>query len=135
MSKTVAEKLLIKPGANLWISHPDRTHLLEPLPDGVGTADSLASATLGFIFADDAEKVREILTAQHKHLAKPAILWVAYPKSPKVNLNRDSLWKILVDYGMRPNGQVAVDDDWSAMRYRALNDGEAPFTGGGSKGA
>ena len=30
-------------------------------------------------------------------------------------------------------GQVALDDVWSAMRFRALRPGEAPFTGA-SKG-
>jgi hypothetical protein len=31
---------------------------------------------------------------------------------------------------MRPIGQVSVDEAWSAMRFRTLKKGEAPFTGG-----
>jgi hypothetical protein len=31
---------------------------------------------------------------------------------------------------MRPIAQIAVDDVWSALRFRALEDGEPPFTGG-----
>jgi hypothetical protein len=40
------------------------------------------------------------------------------------------LWPILSEYAMRPIGQVAVDEVWSALRFRALKEGEAPFTGG-----
>jgi hypothetical protein len=31
---------------------------------------------------------------------------------------------------MRPITQVAVDDVWSALRFRPLKEGEPPFTGG-----
>jgi hypothetical protein len=31
---------------------------------------------------------------------------------------------------MRPVSQVAVDEVWSALRFRLLKPGEPPFTGG-----
>jgi hypothetical protein len=31
---------------------------------------------------------------------------------------------------MRPVSQVAVDEVWSALRFRPLRPGEPPFTGG-----
>jgi hypothetical protein len=34
------------------------------------------------------------------------------------------------EYNMRPIGQVAVDEAWSALRFRPVKEGEAPFTGG-----
>jgi hypothetical protein len=34
------------------------------------------------------------------------------------------------EYGLRPIGQVAIDEIWSALRFRPLKPGEAPFTGG-----
>jgi hypothetical protein len=46
------------------------------------------------------------------------------------NVNRDTLWPILSDHGFRLISQVAVDDIWSALRFRPLNPGEAQFTGG-----
>jgi len=33
---------------------------------------------------------------------------------------------------MRPVSQVSVDEVWSALRFRPLREGEAPFTGGRS---
>ena len=42
----------------------------------------------------------------------------------------DTLWPLLTPYGLRPIGQVAVDEEWSALRFRPLKSGEEPFSGG-----
>ena len=77
-------------------------------------------------------RVRDVLDAHRDHLATPTTFWVAYPKANRIDINRDTLWPILTGYGMRPIGQVAVDDVWSALRFRPLKEGEEPFTGGRS---
>ena len=69
-------------------------------------------------------------TACAPDLGRPSAFWIAYPKGNRADINRDSLWPILSAYGMRPISQVAIDDTWSALRFRALEPGEAPFTGG-----
>jgi hypothetical protein len=130
MAKTVAEKLLIKPNSTIWLSHPAHLSRLTPMPDGVREVESMKTATTAVIFVDDAASAREILTANGDDLAEPGAVWIAYPKGNKADINRDTLWPILVEYGMRPIGQVAVDDVWSAMRCRRSADGEPPFTGG-----
>ena len=130
MPKSVAEKLLIKPNTTLWASHADRVALVGPLPDAVDTVGSLDEATTGLVFADSAADVREILTAQKDRLTAPAVFWVAYPKANKADINRDTLWPILGDFGMRPISQVAVDETWSALRFRPVREGEERFTGG-----
>jgi hypothetical protein len=129
-TKTIADKLLIKPDTTVWLSHPDRLALLGPLPDGACNTEQIDEATIALLFADDAASLRTLLAEQNEGLSKPGIVWVAYPKGNKTDLNRDSLWPLLTAYGLRPNGQVAVDDVWSALRFRALKPGEAPFTGG-----
>ena len=58
------------------------------------------------------------------------MLWIAYPKGNRTDVNRDSLWPIVADFDMRPNGQVAIDDRWSALRFRSNRAGEGRFTGG-----
>lgn len=131
-TKTVAQKLLIKPKTSLWLSHPDRVTLLGPLPEDVQISDEPDGAATGVIFADSGDAAREILAAHKEHLGQFGTLWVAYPKANRADINRDTLWPILTDYGMRPIGQVAIDDTWSALRFRPLKDGEAPFTGGRS---
>jgi len=51
-----------------------------------------------------------------------AVCWFAYPKgtsrSFKSDLNRDIMWDVLMPFGIRPVRQIAIDDDWSALRFR-----------------
>ncbi len=51
-----------------------------------------------------------------------AILWFAYPKGTSKNytcdFNRDTGWAVLAKNGFRGVRQVAIDDDWSALRFR-----------------
>jgi hypothetical protein len=129
-TKSIAEKLLIKPNTAVWLSHAAQLARIEPLPAGARVVDGMEQATVALAFADVAASAREILTAHKDQLAQPTIFWVAYPKANKADINRDTLWPILAEYGMRPIGQVAVDEVWSALRFRPLKEGESPFTGG-----
>ncbi|BCJ74381.1 hypothetical protein CS0771_39250 [Catellatospora sp. IY07-71] len=130
-TKTIAEKLLIKPGTTYWTDEAHAT-LIGPLPAGASRADGLGAAAVGVIFAADAASARRELDTHRAELAAPQVLWVAYPKGGRADINRDSLWPIVTEYGLRPNGQVAIDDTWSALRFRPDRPGEAPFTGGKS---
>jgi hypothetical protein len=130
MSKAVAEKLLIKPNTTLWSSDPGHLKLVDPLPEGVRHVNSPDLATTALVFAHDASSLRDILNAYQDQLGRPSILWVAYPKGNRADINRDTLWPILGEYGLRPIGQVSVDETWSALRFRPNREGEAPFTGG-----
>jgi hypothetical protein len=121
-AKSIAEKLLIKPGGTVWASDPERLDLVQPLPDGVHRAD-LAEATTALVFADDSASLRATLAA-HGDLHAPSACWVLYPKGNRTDVNRDSLWPILSEHGMRPISQVAVDETWSALRFRPLREGE-----------
>jgi hypothetical protein len=130
-SKTAAEKLLIKPRTSVWVSHAEHRALLGPLPDGVTAADGPADATTAVLFAGDAEDLDDVLTAHAADLDQPAYVWFAYPKGGRSDLNRDSLWPIVADRtGMRPITQIALDDTWSALRFRPLKSAEEPFSGG-----
>ncbi|MDF2711129.1 hypothetical protein ACWGH8_05750 [Nonomuraea muscovyensis] len=130
--KTTAAKLLVKPGGTLWVSGPDHRDRVGPLPEGARHTDDLDQATVAVLFAADAASARSLLDEHRDGLTRPGTLWVAYPKGNTSDINRDTLWPIVGEYGLRPNGQVAVDDVWSALRFRPLKEGEPPFTGGRS---
>ena len=53
-----------------------------------------------------------------------AILWMAYPKGTskkyRCEFNRDAGWSILGAAGFEPVRMVAVDEDWSAVRFRRV---------------
>ena len=48
------------------------------------------------------------------------LTWVAYPKAGQLDtdLNRDILWRHFAPLGIRPVRNVALDDVWSALRFR-----------------
>jgi hypothetical protein len=59
----------------------------------------------------------------HLHGPDP-VLWIAYPKQSSKRLrcefNRDSGWPVLAAAGFEPVRMVAIDDDWSALRFRRV---------------
>src|SRR5215468_10418321 len=125
--KTVADKLQIKPGTTVWVSDSQGLDRIGPLPEGVTVAKKMAEADAAVVFGPDAAALRKLLDKHTADLARPKAFWVAYPKGNRTDINRDTLWPILGDYGMRPNSQVALDEVWSALRFRPLKPGEAPF--------
>jgi hypothetical protein len=52
--------------------------------------------------------------------SRDALAWLAYPKAGQLDtdLNRDSLWELLGARGIRPVRQIAIDDTWTALRFR-----------------
>jgi hypothetical protein len=130
MTKSTAEKLLIKPNTTVWSSHPERLAVIEPLPEGVRRVDHADEADIALVFVDDAAAARDTLRTDADHLSRSKVLWIAYPKGNRSDINRDTLWPIVAEYGLRPVTQVAVDEVWSALRFRPLKEGEEPFRGG-----
>jgi len=53
-----------------------------------------------------------------------ALLWFAYPKGTskryKCEFNRDTGWKAMRSAGFDTVRQVALDEDWSALRFRRI---------------
>lgn len=51
-------------------------------------------------------------------------LWFAYPKGSskryKASINRDTGWEALGRAGFEPVRQVAIDEDWTALRFRRV---------------
>ena len=51
-----------------------------------------------------------------------AVVWFAYPKGTskrfKADFNRDTGWNVIRGLGFDTVRQVAIDDDWSALRLR-----------------
>lgn len=73
-----------------------------------------------------------------------AVLWFAYPKSSskryRCDFNRDTGWERLGELGFEGVRQVAIDTDWSALRFRRVEfitkmtrDPKRAMTTGGKK--
>ena len=54
-----------------------------------------------------------------------AVVWFAYPKGSskkyKSEINRDSGWQVLGNAGFEPVRMIAIDEDWSAIRFRRVD--------------
>ncbi len=79
--------------------------------------------TLGFVI-DQVAIENFIHSIQPKIVADP-IVWIAYPKASskkyRCAFNRDTGFGILGEYGFEGVRQVAIDEDWSALRFRRVN--------------
>lgn len=67
----------------------------------------------------------EVASAQlTKACEGDAVLWMVYPKGTskkyRCEFNRDSGWSTLGAAGFEPVRMVAVDADWSALRFRRV---------------
>jgi hypothetical protein len=101
-----------------------------PAAGGVGRVDAPEQATTALVFADDAASLGDLLATHQERLARPEVLWVAYPKGEPDRHQPGQPVADLGELGRRPVTQVAIDQVWSALRFRPLKPGEAPFTGG-----
>lgn len=56
-----------------------------------------------------------------EHLNTNANVWISYPKSTskqKYDINRDSLWDLMIPKGWHPVSQISLDETWSAIRIK-----------------
>jgi hypothetical protein len=115
----IVAKLQIKPGQRIAVlaaaaEIPPITSDDSNPPATAGDAD----VTVAFVRSRaelDTVAVPAIEAARRDQLA-----WIAYPKAGKLgtDLNRDLLAAEVATEGLRPVRQVAIDETWSALRFR-----------------
>jgi hypothetical protein len=83
-----------------------------------------AEIEFSLAFVIQQEDVDTLGKAIAKKVKGDAVVWFAYPKGSskkyKSGINRDSGWKVLGDAGFEPVRMVAIDEDWSAVRFRRV---------------
>jgi hypothetical protein len=124
----IAKKLGMKPGMSALVvgAPPGYLKLLAPLPEGVSVSDVI-SGTPQFVqlFATRASEIKKSAPRLLKHASPGALVWVAYPKKTSgmdSDLSRESVWEAMSGTGWRPVSIVAIDDTWSALRFRPTAD-------------
>ena len=94
-------------------------------PPGValGLDHSRRRKDLGFVvvFAKRASDVSKKCGPALARLKEDGLAWFCYPKKSSglfVDLSRDEGWEPLSDRGYRGVRQIAIDETWSALRFR-----------------
>jgi hypothetical protein len=113
----LASKLQIKPGSAVaTVGAPASGPDLSGLEQASDPAE--AGAVLAFVqgSADLTSAARAAIEAARQD----KLSWIAYPKAGQLgtDLNRDRIAEELAAEGIRPVRQVALDDVWSALRFR-----------------
>jgi hypothetical protein len=75
-------------------------------------------------FATTQAEIDGFVTEVYPKLKGDATIWLCYPKMSSKNykceFNRDTGWAIAGQYNLEPVRQVAIDDDFSALRFRKV---------------
>lgn len=85
------------------------------------------STKVGFImaFVTTQKEIDQWTPALSEKLVGDGILWFCYPKGSSkkytCDFNRDTGWDILGKYKFEGVRQVAIDEDWSALRFRRVD--------------
>ena len=72
------------------------------------------------VFIKNADELRAKVAPAVAAARRDAITYIAYPKAGQLgtDLSRDTLWAMLRGQGIRPVRNIAIDDVWSALRFR-----------------
>ncbi|UYZ60730.1 hypothetical protein [Hymenobacter latericus] len=127
--KSAVEKMLLKPGTVVLVLGlpADLQPMLADLRAHctvVGDAAAADKVDAALVFATQQTEI-ELLAPQVAALAAAdAAVWFAYPKGTskkyRCDFNRDTGWAPLHALGFEPVRQIAIDDDWSALRFRRV---------------
>jgi predicted SnoaL-like aldol condensation-catalyzing enzyme len=122
------KKLGLKPGMRALILGAPSGYIdsLAPMPDGVAVSESLGSAH-DFVqfFATKKSEITKSMKKLLQSAAPGALVWITYPKKTSgvdSDLSREAVWAAMEGTGWRPVSQIAIDEVWSALRFRPTQD-------------
>ncbi len=118
---SIGNKMKLKPGGVYMIHVPadclalfDDYTVIKKLPVG-------RLVNQAVLFANDKNILESSFPRLIAQLEDDAVLWIAYPKKSgklKTDISRDNGWDKISAMGYDPVMQVAIDENWSALRFR-----------------
>ncbi len=124
--KSLAEKLLIKPGRSVYIAHAPQGYLSQlgaPSDASIQTQPPAEPVDILQLFVLNRQELQAQL-GQMKALLKPdGSLWVTYYKGTsktKTDINRDSIYAYALTLGLQAVAMVSIDEDWSGLRLKIV---------------
>jgi hypothetical protein len=118
------KRLGLRPGMRAALLNPPSGYLesLGELPEGVRFS-SQPEPEYDFVqvFIKDSEEFARLTPVAQAAIRYDGMLWICYPKKTgdiTSDLSRDIVWKKMTGTGLRPVTQIAIDETWSALRFR-----------------
>lgn len=127
MVNEIFKKLNFKDQKQVYVLNapPSFKPVINAMKDFTTIKTSLSAAkTVPFVlaFVTKQKEVDEITQKVTPLMESDGIVWFAYPKGTskkyKCEFNRDSGWSELGNSGYEGVRMVAIDEDWSALRFR-----------------
>jgi hypothetical protein len=124
----LVKKLNIRPGYKVLILNAPQEYraFLGDVPEGVEiVTNGGGTFDLVQLFVYSRADVEQKALVAIKAVKPGGLLWFAYPKKSgkiKTDISRDSGWNTVVEAGWEGVTQIAIDDTWSALRFRPLSE-------------
>jgi len=120
--KNQIEILLINPPESFELIKAEINKIIEVNEDLEGDEPFL----FVLAFFTKMSEIREVIEKLMKKVNKDSLVWLCYPKKSSKNyksdITRDTGWEIMGEYSYEPVRQIAIDDDWSALRFRPITE-------------
>jgi len=123
MATPLAQRLQIKSGKLIVLNAPKgyAEVLTTELNHLTVSTRASGQAEAVLLFVNSLAEVAERTPKAIKVVKPDGMLWIAYAKGTskvKTDVNRDKLWVAVQPIGWQPVRQIALDDVWSAMRFK-----------------
>ncbi|WDF75729.1 YdeI/OmpD-associated family protein [Mucilaginibacter sp. KACC 22773] len=120
----LTKKLQIKPNSR-WLLHNAPANFLDsllPLPDDAEIVFNTVGSFNGILlFIINSQELASELKVIIPVLNDDAVFWIIYPKKTSkiaTDLEMMSSWTEPAVYGLRPVASAAVNETWTALRFR-----------------
>ncbi len=125
MPTALAQKLQIKSGKLIVLNAPKgyAEQLTQELKDLNVSTRAAGQAEAVLLFVNSLAEVERLAPKAIKVVKPAGMLWMAYAKGTskvKTDVNRDKLWQAVEPIGWQPVRQIALDEVWSAMRFKPV---------------
>jgi hypothetical protein len=125
MPSSLAQKLQVKSGKLIVMNAPAgyAARLAKELKDLTVSARASGQAEAVLLFVNSLAEVDKFAPKAGKLVKPGGMLWIAYAKGTSkvtTDVNRDKLWAAVQPIGWQPIRQVALDEVWSALRFKPI---------------
>ena len=88
-------------------------------------ANDRKKAGFALFFVKSVSEIERFAPVAARKIEEDGVLWFAYPKTASkrytTDISRDRGWQSLGDLDFEAVRQVAIDEDWSALRFRPVD--------------